>query len=207
MGTAVQLGGVADMNTPVTNSQFVRSMPLRLMVAGAISCYAISSFTGQHLVVFNHPKFSADYNGLIVSLTGRFLDDKYTTDQSTPIVEFARTRCDKAAYGVMCSCQGGTPYAFVCLVNSVGEGAMWVCNVNGDLAIGDYITTSSIAGYGMHQDDDVTHGYTVAKSSVKVAFGSLPSWMPTKRFKFTDPFDREIKFVTAAFIPVTYHCA
>ena len=195
------------MNTPVTNSQFVRSMPLRLMVAGAISCYAISSFTGQHLVVFNHPKFSADYNGLIVSLTGRFLDDKYTTDQSTPIVEFARTRCDKAAYGVMCSCQGGTPYAFVCLVNSVGEGAMWVCNVNGDLAIGDYITTSSIAGYGMHQDDDVTHGYTVAKSSVKVAFGSLPSWMPTKRFKFTDPFDREIKFVTAAFIPVTYHCA
>lgn len=204
LGNGVTSGGVAGSEP---NAQFINSMPLRLMVSGAISCYAISSFTGQHLVIFNHPKYLAEYQGLIVALTGRFNNDAYTIEQSTPIVEFARSRCDKAAYGILCSCSGGSPYAYVCLVNSVGEGAMWVCDVNGDINIGDFITTSSVAGYGMRQADDVAHGYTVAKASTKVAFGNLPPWIPRKKFRFTDPYDREIKFVNACFIPVTYHCA
>jgi len=205
LGNGQTSGGVN--NTTVGSSQFINSMPLRLMVAGAISCYAISSFTGQHLVMFNHPKWSADYLGLVVELTGAFQGNAYSLDQSTPIVEFARTRCSKAAYGILCSCSGGSPYAYVALVNSVGEGSMWVCDVNGDLDIGDYVTTSSIAGYGMRQNDDLLHSYTVAKCSIKVPFKSLPSWMPHKTFSFKDPYDREIKFVTACLIPCTYHCA
>ena len=38
-----------------------------------------------------------------------------------------------------------------------------VCNVNGNLENGDYITTSAIEGLGMKQDDDLLHNYTVAK--------------------------------------------
>ena len=48
-------------------------------------------------------------------------------------------------------------------INSVGEGAVMVCNINGNLENGDYITTSAIAGLGMKQDDDLLHNYTVAK--------------------------------------------
>jgi hypothetical protein len=40
---------------------------------------------------------------------------------------------------------------------------MWVTNVNGNLKNGDYITTSSITGYGMRQNDDIHRNYTVAK--------------------------------------------
>ena len=203
-GDVYTMGGDLTGNVTATT---VNSAPLRLVVNGAISCYAISSFTGQHLAAFNHPNFKAEYIGLIVSLTGRLMDNAFTVDQSTPIVEFARTRMDKAAYGVLCSCKGGSPYQYICLVNSVGEGAMWVCNVNGDFALGDYITTSSVAGYGMRQDDDLLHNYTVAKTAVAVPFGILPAWLPSKRFAFKDPYDREIKNITACLVPVTYHCA
>ena len=40
------------------------------------------------------------------------------------------------------------------IVNSVGEGAMWVCNSNGNIENGDYITSSDYIGYGEKQDDD-----------------------------------------------------
>ena len=48
-------------------------------------------------------------------------------------------------------------------INGVGEGGVWVCNKNGPLENGDYITSSSVCGYGMCQDDDLLHNYTCAK--------------------------------------------
>ena len=48
-------------------------------------------------------------------------------------------------------------------INSVGEGAIWVCNKNGTLENGDYITSCSVSGYGMKQADGLLHNYTVAK--------------------------------------------
>lgn len=48
-------------------------------------------------------------------------------------------------------------------INSLGEGAVLVSNINGNLENGDYITTSAIEGIGMKQDDDLLHNYTVAK--------------------------------------------
>ena len=57
-------------------------------------------------------------------------------------------------------------------VNSVGEGLINVCGENGDIEIGDYITTSSIPGKGMKQSDDLMHNYTVAKARENVTFSS-----------------------------------
>ena len=48
-------------------------------------------------------------------------------------------------------------------MNSVGEGAVWVCNKNGNMLNGDYITSCTIPGYGAKQADDVLHNYTAAK--------------------------------------------
>jgi hypothetical protein len=56
---------------------------------------------------------------------------------------------------------------------------------NGDIEIGDYITTSSIPGKGMKQSDDLMHNYTVAKARENVTFSS-----PT-----------EVKLIAC-----TYHC-
>ena len=55
-------------------------------------------------------------------------------------------------------------------VNSIGEGLINVCGENGDIEIGDYITTSSIPGKGMKQSDDLMHNYTVAKARENVTF-------------------------------------
>ena len=223
-GSTLALGVGADLSTPFVyfygSNQAVGigtaaypfsvltagGSPVKLSVAGAITCTAISSFTGQHLVVFRHPNWKDEYVGLIVSMTGYMLNDSVSVDQTEAIVEFPRSRLDKRAFGVLSSCNGGSARGYICLVNSVGEGAMWVCDVNGSLDIGDYIATSSIVGYGMRQGDDLLHNYTVAKSSMKVNFGALPKWLQTKKFVFMDPFDREVKNVTAALVPVTYHC-
>ncbi len=57
-------------------------------------------------------------------------------------------------------------------INSLGEGAINVCGEGGDIEIGDYICTSSMAGKGMRQDDDLLHNYTVAKALEAVKFDS-----------------------------------
>jgi len=49
-------------------------------------------------------------------------------------------------------------------VNAIGEGGVNVCAVNGNIHNGDYITSSTVAGKGMKQDDDLMHSYTVAKA-------------------------------------------
>ena len=73
----------------------------------------------------------------------------------------------------------------VCLINALGEGLINVCGENGNIEIGDYIVTSSIAGKGMKQSDDLMRNYTVAKSRENVTFSS-----PT-----------EVKMIAC-----TYHC-
>jgi hypothetical protein len=55
-------------------------------------------------------------------------------------------------------------------INSVGEGAIWVVNTNGNLESGDYITTSNITGYGMRQESEFLANYTVAKISMDCDF-------------------------------------
>ena len=55
-------------------------------------------------------------------------------------------------------------------INALGEGAINVCGEGGNISKGDLIVTSSIAGKGMKQADDIMRGYTVAKSREDVTF-------------------------------------
>jgi hypothetical protein len=67
--------------------------------------------------------------------------------------------------------------------NAVGEGGIWVCNKNGNLENGDYITSSTVAGYGQKQNDDLLHNYTVAKITADCDFSEI--WVTTKKHKKT----------------------
>ena len=67
------------------------------------------------------------------------------------------------------------------VVNSIGEGAIWVSNFNGNLENGDYITSSDISGIGMKQDDDILHNYTVAKITMDCDFN--PQYIPIEKMK------------------------
>ena len=62
------------------------------------------------------------------------------------------------------------------IVNSVGEGGIWVCNENGDFKNGDLIVTSTLSGFGMKQTDDIVRSYTVAKITCDVCFDADNSY-------------------------------
>ena len=53
-------------------------------------------------------------------------------------------------------------------INALGEGQILVCDRNGIIKNGEYVTTSDVLGHGMKQDDDILHSYTVAKITQKI---------------------------------------
>ena len=155
--------------------------------------YLGTTFTGQHICF---PDESME-KGLIVSakknqfvkLNGLAIGKSaITIDESLPIVSLSNVAQDKACFGVVSKMEesntayrteitGGLVSESIkiagdnrAVVNSVGEGAIWVVDTNGPLESGDYITTSNVAGYGQKQDDDVLHNFTVAKITMDCDF-------------------------------------
>jgi len=55
-------------------------------------------------------------------------------------------------------------------INAVGEGQVYVCGQNGNIANGDYICTSDIPGKGMKQSGTALTNVTVAKAREDVTF-------------------------------------
>jgi hypothetical protein len=119
-----------------------------------------------------------------------------TINESLPLVSLSNVAYDKTCFGVVSDAEdpnGNREGAMGNIVsvhekqlgdnrvfiNSVGEGSIWVCDINGNLESGDYITTSNVLGYGMKQDDDILHNYTVAKTTMDCDFN--PPTQPIKR--------------------------
>jgi alpha-tubulin suppressor-like RCC1 family protein len=152
------------------------------------------NFTGQHRV-FVKGYASRDLprlEGLIVvsdqnsyMTPTRRGQSAITINESLPIVSLAATPNDKRAFGVISLSYNESPLSaeqkyqlhqegdIRIHTNSVGEGAMWVCDVNGPFECGDLITTSFVTGYGMRQDDDTMRNYTVGKITMICDF-SVP---------------------------------
>ena len=61
------------------------------------------------------------------------------------------------------------------LINSSGEGGIWVCSKNGNLVNGDYITTCVVPGYGAKQttNEGILTNFTVAKITCDVDFSNV----------------------------------
>jgi hypothetical protein len=85
-------------------------------------------------------------------------------------------------------------------VNSLGEGAMWVSNINGPIKNGDWITSSRIPGIGKRQSDEFMHNYTVAKATMSCNFELNSEKYDSKIILF------ESNEYIMAYIGVTYHC-
>jgi hypothetical protein len=156
------------------------------------------NFTGQHRTFIKDIPFSeaSSLEGLIVSAnTDEYIkmsggieygNNAITINESLPLVNLSSIQNDKACFGVISLSEDpdtredkyGTYVAVIkkeegdtrIYINSVGEGAMWVINSNGNIESGDYITTSSVKGYGMKQHDDILHNYTVAKITMNCDF-------------------------------------
>jgi hypothetical protein len=123
--------------------------------------------------------------------------DGITIEDAIPIVQLCRVKKDKRVYGVLGSPTRNTNNKNRLIVNSIGEGAICVCNTNGNIENGDYIQSSELLGYGERQDDDLLHNYTVAKAVMDCTF------------ELDSPYYQCYELVSGvrvAFIACTYHC-
>jgi len=164
------------------------------VVGKIIANGGVTNFTGQHRCVPSEPMdqgliVSADKNEY-VSITGgvKTGTKAITVDESLPIVSLSKTVNDKKCFGVISSVEkantvtrsetGGGLISEEkkilgdnrAVVNSVGEGAIWVCDAGGPLDSGDFITTSNVAGYGQKQESEFLANYTVAKITMDCDF-------------------------------------
>jgi len=156
------------------------------------------NFTGQHRTFVTSIPYeeTPNYEGMIVSAnTNNYVRmsggiakglEAITINESLPLVSLSNVAYDKKCFGVISYAEDPDRRTdgygnFVSVfekesgdtriyINSVGEGAIWIVNTNGNLESGDYITTSNIAGYGQKQDDDLLHNYTVAKITMDCDF-------------------------------------
>jgi hypothetical protein len=123
--------------------------------------------------------------------------DGITIEDAIPIVQLCKVRKDKRVFGVLGSPTRSTNNKGRLIVNSMGEGAICVCNSNGNIENGDYIQSSNILGYGEKQDDDILHNYSVAKAVMDCTF------------ELDSPYYQCYELangVRVALIACTYHC-
>jgi len=138
-----------------------------------------SPFTGAHEVKLteNFPVNAKE--GMIVSTIGKAKaridqNGSISISSTLPTIDLSNKVSDKAVFGVFYreidkpEDHWNTEDFRLALINAVGEGRVLVTNINGDIENGDYITSSEIPGYGMKQDDDILHNYTLGKALEKV---------------------------------------
>ena len=187
-----------------------------LELGGGIS---LASFTGAHfsVCVDQDPEILLT-SGLIVEATGKYNTyGRVTPDilDTWPTVSVCNSNTSSKVFGVSSGdqklnesflsglsseekelCEGFTWWS----INAIGEGGVWVTNYNGNFENGDYITSSEIPGYGMKQDDDLLHNYTVAKITQDCTFD-----ITTTRYE-TKEIEQDGHIYIAAFVGCTYHC-
>lgn len=153
------------------------------------------NFTGQHRCIANKFLEGNLYYGLIVcAKKNRYINFKneldVTINENLPEVSLSEKENDKSVFGVISSGEdtnnsreyslGRFTSIFYkttsnenrMIINSIGEGGIWVSNKNGTLESGDYISSSSIKGYGQKQinNEGILCNYTVAKITCDCEF-------------------------------------
>ena len=182
----------------------------------------IINFTGQHRCT---GKFTSkninDIVGKIVVASGEYSDlynkKRITINEAIPIVKLSSKEKDPRVFGVISDEETDDMIrehhiGFIkfqskkkiknkkYMINSVGEGGVWVCNVNGNIVNGDYITSSGMLGLGMKQNENIHYNYTVAKISCDCDFD-----LNSKVYKCEEYTYRNLKY-RKAFLGCVYKC-
>ena len=164
----------------------------------------VLSFTGQHICFPEGPMneglvVSANKNKY-VSLNGSLTTGSHAikSSEALPIVSLSNVANDRSVFGVVDHFEmGGNTRSQKSgigiitqdkeigdnrvIVNALGEGAIWVADTNGNVASGDFMTTSHLPGYAQRQDDDILRNSTVAKSTMECDFNPLD--IPIQKIK------------------------
>jgi hypothetical protein len=180
----------------------------------------VINFTGQHRCTgrFNKKEME-DLVGKIVISSGEYSDlnnEKILTiNEAIPIVSLCKFENDKRCFGVVSDREsdddrrefklGNLKFHMQkkrrskkYMINSVGEGGIWVCDIGGNISNGDYISSSSLPGFGMKQTSSFHLNYTVAKITCDCDFDNIPT-----NVKQTEVIYKS-KLVKCAFVGCVY---
>jgi hypothetical protein len=173
-----------------------------------------------------------NYIGMIVSSAGTYYSvnpitkevttgkDAISISEALPEIKLTNIDKDKSVWGVVTNVKndnyntdgtvetdnntewGDRLGSNVIRINGLGEGAIWVTNINGNIENGDFICSSLIAGYGRKQDDDILRNYTVAKITMDCDFD-----LNNNNLYKCEEFEFEGEIYKKAFVGCTYHCS
>ena len=178
-------------NTPIGQSEPSIASFTDVNVSGTLT-----NFTGSHIANLNQT-FIDNYIGLIV-ITSDILNYYPNINNNNINIELSNKSKSPNVFGVISKKYDNTQV----VVNSIGEGGIWVSNLNGHLNNGDYIQTSKILGIGEKQDDNILHNYTVAKILHDCNFN-----LDNKYYKCKKIFDNKMNIgYLKAFVACSYHC-
>ena len=186
------------------------------------------SITGQHYChvddddeyELKQDETLINYVGLIIISTGK-IKDPITINDAKPCITLTTNYKDKRVFGVITDRidEKGTEPDYILFnkegfynpveekirINSLGEGGIYVISsvidgiVQTPIENGDYITSSNLkAGYGIIQDDDLLHNYTVAKATIDCNFE-----LNNNNYNCYSNEDDSLRW---ALISCTYHC-
>ena len=190
--------------------------------------FTLNLFTGQHKTLPDDPTIKQNLLqnvGLIMSSN----DTGYTScdsennvysgkraiyiNEALPNCSLSVIDEDPCVFGIITNNTNGNPGKYddttteFCTslndsvrVNSLGEGAIWVSNINGPIQNGEWITSSRIPGVGKKQNEIRRCNYTVAKATMSCDFDLGSDRYKSKTVEF------EGQTYVMAFISVTYHC-
>lgn len=173
---SILLGAITSTGTTVTYGPFTGTHQSYILESDNPTATVIQTGTGS--IPF-YPPGSIIVNTKTVLPSGSFQPDHYIVTSSA----FQ----DKRVFGVYWSAHSMPDLIHQHQIAAVGDGMILVCNENGNIENGDYITTASgSGGHGCKQNDDLLHNYTVAKACEDVDWATEPS--------------------TKKLISCTYHC-
>ena len=167
-------GNLSNGSISINDRTFISNVSItedetKLFVNGSINAYGYSPFTGLHTVTYNDNIININLKlGMIIKTTGSVT--KKSTINIESQVEITQTEMDKKVYGVY---SGPNNNIKEHKIASVGEGCILASNINGNIENGDYICSSNIPGYGMKQNDDLLHSYTVAKCTENIDWNTI----------------------------------
>jgi hypothetical protein len=142
--------------------------------------------------------------GLIVIATGSYVDlygnTEIQIDEAIPVVALSSVQKDKRVFGVIGGIDtegvfsiGNMTFAGNAqiqknktIIQSCGEGGVWVSNINGNFENGDYITSSVIPGIGQFQEEIYNTNFTVGKITCDCNFDTTSSIYRCVEFLFND---------------------
>ena len=121
--------------------------------------------------------YKEDITGLIVSSIGSYNLLTDIKNKYLPILNLSKLDNDIKVFGIIDEKKNNGRYK----INNLKHNFIWVCNKNGVIVNGDYITSSSVTGYGMKQNNNKLLNSTIAKITCNCNFNQI-----NKKIKIID---------------------